>query len=112
MGTRKLAEGKYQGVVGWGRPGQTKAGFPTRAAARAWAVAAARKRGPVRLRRKYPEDDWMPVGVNYSKGKWYARSPRSHPKTIVRVFADSAHGDQAPVLALAVARAWLGRRRA
>lgn len=113
----------FQAFVGDAGPGRTKSFSRTPdglAAAAKWVrerrltmqqKLALRNVGHRLGRRSLPagaKQTQMPVGVTYSNGKWFARSPKWHHRVVVRAFSQRKHGRRLALkLALAVAKEWL-----
>ena len=85
---RKLPNG-HQGLCGDGGPGKT-AFFKTMEEAAAWSITAKRALRAAPRRRRGNARDML--GVTYSNGKWYARSPAWWAPKILRVFTVNGYG--------------------
>ena len=112
-GVRKIRNG-YQGVFGSGGPGQTKF-FPTAREAAAWSYEkrlayrnVTKRKSRVLPTKSFDASVKLPVGVTYSHGKWWARSPSWYSPRVSKVFTEHAHGRREALrLALEVAKRWL-----
>ena len=97
-GVRNISNGVFQGYFGSAGPGETKC-FRSELAAAKWAQQMRLSKRLIGARQKTralprgaTRDAPLPVGLTYSNGKWYARSPRWHHQKIVRVFTESEIG--------------------
>lgn len=114
-GVRKVGN-RYQGYFGSAGPGQTKC-FPTAREAAEWAYekrlayrGVTKRKSRVLPTKAFDPAVKLPVGVTYSRGKWFARSPSWHSPRVCEVFTEHAHGQREALrLALDVAKRWLSR---
>ena len=105
---RKIGN-RWQGFYGDAGPGRTRC-FATPEEAHAWAAPLAAKWLLQPCPRKIKAHRDLPLGVTYSQGKWYARSPVNYRPRVVRVFCVTANGGQEAAKAAAIAVAndhWL-----
>ena len=114
-GVRQVGN-RFQGYFGDAGPGKTRC-FATEGEAAKWARQASlawRNVGKRGGRRRLPDNAHapdtarLPVGVTYSNGSWFARSPRWYPERVCRVFTVHSWGRELALkMALGVAKRWL-----